>query len=270
VRSGASAVCEIEMAGGGTRFGTDFYPLGRKPLAAAGLWRHLADYGRSAIAAATFALQDAGVRTHGPGREDIGLVFATSYGPVSVAIELGTGMDSPEGASALSFANATVNAAAGAVCQALVMRGPTTTISTGGASALVALDTAMHLLRTGHATRIMLLAIDEVCDVLATERGKNDPMAPGGVVRPYDADRQGLALGAASVALLLESASAVRARGGTAYATVHGVCWPGPVRTSAMSGSSQAPAAGPSVMSRNCRRSAACSAPTPSSRHRRR
>ncbi|MFI7585845.1 beta-ketoacyl synthase N-terminal-like domain-containing protein [Spongisporangium articulatum] len=226
VAKGESAIGKItsfDAAKYGTEFGVEPFPLGAKPLAAASLWRHLAGYGRQALAATTFAFQDAGLKTNGPGRENVGLIFATGYGPIETAVELMIGMQSPEGASALSFANATVNAAAGAVCQALTLRGPTTTIASGGASALIALDSALQLLKTGHADRLVLLAIDDFCEAVMMERSKHDQLSAEGVVRPYDQDRSGTVLGSAAVAILLEAEEIVEARGGKAYAQVGGV-----------------------------------------------
>jgi 3-oxoacyl-[acyl-carrier-protein] synthase II len=189
----------------------------RRPLAAPGPLR------APGAGATTFAFQDAGLRTHGPGRDDVGLVFATGYGPIETAVDLVLGMNTPAGASALSFANATVNAAAGAVCQALTLRGPTTTIASGGASALLALDCAMQLMRTGHTDRLVLLAIDDFCEAVVAERSRREPLAADGRLRPYDADRGGTVLGSAAVALLLETEEVVEARGGTAYARIEGV-----------------------------------------------
>jgi 3-oxoacyl-[acyl-carrier-protein] synthase II len=226
VARGDTAIKEIVAFDGakyGSPFGVEPVPLGPKPLAASGLWRHLARYGRQALAATTFAFQDAGLKTNGPGRENVGLIFATGYGPIETAVELMMGLNSPEGASATSFANATVNAAAGAVCQALTLRGPTTTVASGGASALLALDTAVQLIQTGHADRLVLLAIDDFCEAVVQERSKHDPLAPDGKLRPYDKNRGGTVLGSAAVAILLEVEDVVRARGGKAYAEVVGV-----------------------------------------------
>jgi 3-oxoacyl-[acyl-carrier-protein] synthase II len=230
VARGESAIAPITKFDGekyGASFGVEPFPLGSKPLAASGLWRHLATYGRQALAATTFAFQDAGLKTNGPGRENVGLIFATGYGPIETAVELMMGMNSPEGASALSFANATVNAAAGAVCQALTLRGPTTTVASGGASAVLALDTAMQLIQTGQADRLVLLAIDDFCEAVAMERSKHDPLAADGKMRPYDTDRHGTVLGSAAVAILLEVEDVVDARGGRKYAEVTGVAHAG-------------------------------------------
>jgi 3-oxoacyl-[acyl-carrier-protein] synthase II len=230
VASGKTAISKITAFDGapyGSEFGVEPFPLGAKPLAAQGLWRHLAGYGRQALAATTFAFQDAGLKTNGPGRENVGLIFATGYGPIETAVELMQGLNSPEGASALSFANATVNAAAGAVCQALTLRGPTTTVASGGASAILALDTAMQLIQTGAADRLVLLSIDDFCEAVVMERSKHDPLAADGKMRPYDEKRGGTVLGSAAVALLIEAEDIVDARGGRKYAEVTGVAHSG-------------------------------------------
>jgi 3-oxoacyl-[acyl-carrier-protein] synthase II len=116
-----------------------------------------------------------------------------------------------------------MNAAAGAVCQAMTFRGPTTTIASGGASAILGLDCALAFIRTGQADRVVLIATDELCEAVVAEHAKRGVLASDGVMRPYDDARSGTVLGAAAVAIVLEAADPVASRGGRAYCEVAGV-----------------------------------------------
>ncbi|MFI7588137.1 beta-ketoacyl synthase N-terminal-like domain-containing protein [Spongisporangium articulatum] len=229
VRSGRTAIGPLDeqyRVDGRPTFGSSF-TLDRKPLVAASLWRQLPEFARASAAVAAYAFRDAGIATSGLDREDVGLSFATCYGPVAVGAALQAQEGTPEGLSARAFSNATVNAAAGAVGLGLVMRGPTTTIATGGASALIALDVALQFIRTGQARRVMLLAVDELHEGIVRHRAAREALAPDGIVRPYDIGRTGTALGAAAVGILLEDAASARERGGKAYARVLGTAQSG-------------------------------------------
>jgi 3-oxoacyl-[acyl-carrier-protein] synthase II len=208
-------------------YGAEPPPLTGRPLAAPGLWRHMDAFARQALAAAVAAWSDAKLPASRAGRDGIGLVFATGYGPIRSTYTLATAAEHGESPSALLFSGATINAPGGAVCQALSLRGPTTTVASGGSSAILGLDAALAFLRSGQADRVILLAADDLCEPVLRERAKREALAPDGVARPYDRGRTGPVLGAASVALVLEPAEAVAARGGRAYCEVSGLAHSG-------------------------------------------
>ncbi|SHN27662.1 beta-ketoacyl-[acyl-carrier-protein] synthase family protein [Cryptosporangium aurantiacum] len=218
--SGESWIRRLEHLDG---YGVEPPPLTGRPLAAPGLWRHMDAFARQALAAAVAAWNDAKLPASRSGRDTTGLVFATGYGPIRSTYTLATAAERGEGPSALLFSGATINAPGGAVCQALSLRGPTTTVASGGSSAILGLDAALWFLRTGQAERMLLLAADDLCEPVLRERAKREALAPDGVARPYDRGRAGPVLGAASVALVLEPAETVAARGGRAYCEVTGV-----------------------------------------------
>ncbi len=177
------------------------------------LWRHMNNLSRMSIAASRLALEDAGLKLTRADSENVGVIFATAAG----SVESTGGFDEsvladPNKPAVLSFSNVVLNATGGAVCQTLGLRGPTTTICNGGASASIALDCAVETIRAGKADVVIVIAADEAMaaagDVTATV--------------PYDQDSTAAPFGSAAVALIVEAAEHCAARGGTPYAKVLG------------------------------------------------
>jgi 3-oxoacyl-[acyl-carrier-protein] synthase II len=221
--AGRSLVRRLGGFGGelnGCAFGVEPHPLGGRPLAPARLWRHMDTHARQALAAVASGWEDAGWSAHRSGRDDIGLVFATGYGPVRTASRVAAAEAGPD---PFDFSNSVLNAAAGAVCQAMNMRGPTTTVASGGVSAIIALDIAVALIQAGQAERMVVVAADDLCELVLREHAGRERLASDGVIRPYSMQPSGTALGAAAVALMVEAADALARRGGTAYAEVAAV-----------------------------------------------
>ncbi|APU13222.1 MULTISPECIES: beta-ketoacyl-[acyl-carrier-protein] synthase family protein [Actinoalloteichus] len=177
------------------------------------LWRHMNDLSRLAIAASRLAWEDAALKLPRAAMEDIGVIFATAAG----SVESTGGFDesvaaNPNKPSVLSFSNVVLNATGGAVCQTLGLRGPTTTICNGGASASIALDCAVETIRSGKAEVVLVVAADETAEPA--------PEAPG--TTPYGRDHDGTIPGSGAVAFVVESAEHCRARGGRPYAEILG------------------------------------------------
>ncbi|MFB9673934.1 beta-ketoacyl synthase N-terminal-like domain-containing protein [Streptosporangium vulgare] len=193
--------------------------VGRSPslegrtFAPRSLWRHMNHLSRMAIAASRLAWEDAGIKLPRAALDNVGLIFATAAGSVestggfdeSVAVD-------PNKPAVLSFSNVVLNATGGAVCQTLGLRGPTTTICNGEASASIALDCAVEMIRAGKADVVLVVAADEATATAAA----------GTTITPYDRDRTGEAPGSAAVAILVESAEHCAERGGRAYARILG------------------------------------------------
>jgi 3-oxoacyl-[acyl-carrier-protein] synthase II len=176
------------------------------------LWRHMNNLSRMAIAASRLSLEDAGLQLSRAEAENVGVMFATAAG----SWESTDGFDesvlaNPNKPAVLSFSNVVLNATGGAVCQTLGLRGPTTTICNGGASASIALDCAVETIRAGKADVVLVVAADEAA--LAAE---------GLDVTPYDRVNNGSVPASGAVALVVESARHCAERGGTPYAKVVG------------------------------------------------
>ncbi|MET9224703.1 beta-ketoacyl-[acyl-carrier-protein] synthase family protein [Lentzea sp. NPDC003310] len=207
--TGIAEVAEA-VANGRTAVGTEPSLEGRT-FAPRSLWRHMNNLSRMAIAASRLAWEDAGLKLPRTALDNVGVVFATAAG----SVESTGGFDesvlaNPNKPAVLSFSNVVLNATGGAVCQTLGLRGPTTTICNGNASASIALDCAVETIRAGKADVVIVVAADE-----APRPGD------GAQVDPYDRN-SGEAPASASVALVVESAAHAAARGATPYARVMG------------------------------------------------
>lgn len=181
---------------------------------------------RLAAAAARLALTDGG-RT--PQEEDeLGLVLGTMFGSVHTVCAFDRRVQSagPSYASPLDFANTVINAAAGQVAIWHGLRGINTTIAGGPAAGLQALAHAAEAVRTGRATALLAGGADELCresfygfarhGLLAASNGT----APCSV--PFEARRNGFALGEGAALLLLEDAESARRRGAPILAEIRG------------------------------------------------
>ncbi|MEW9555574.1 beta-ketoacyl synthase N-terminal-like domain-containing protein [Nonomuraea sp. NPDC050783] len=201
------------------------------------LWRHMNHLSRMAIAASRLAWEDAGLKLPRKALDDVGLVFATGAG----SAESTGGFDesiaaNPNKPAVLSFSNVVLNATGGAVCQTLGLRGPTTTICNGGASASIALDCALEMIRAGKAEVVLVVAADEASGPPTPDGSAppapdgSAPPAPDGSAPPApdgsappSPDGDGGAepvKGSAAVAFVVESAEHCAERGGTPYAKV--------------------------------------------------
>ncbi|MEU4445639.1 beta-ketoacyl-[acyl-carrier-protein] synthase family protein [Actinosynnema sp. NPDC050801] len=207
--TGIAEVAEA-VANGRTAVGAQPSLEGRT-FAPRSLWRHMNNLSRMAIAASRLAWEDAGLKLPRAALDNVGVIFATAAG----SVESTDGFDesvlaNPNKPAVLSFSNVVLNATGGAVCQTLGLRGPTTTICNGNASASIALDCAVETIRAGKADVVIVVAADE-----APSPGD------GAQVNPYDRN-SGQAYASASVALVVESAAHAAARGATPYARVLG------------------------------------------------
>ncbi len=150
------------------------------------------------------------------------MFFGTGTGPgrVNTEFELGV-LAAPDRPSLLLFPNTTLNAAAGHVCTSLGFKGPTTTITTGDISGLIALRYAVAFVASGRARFVLVVGSDELYPtglqvLLATEAVTDD------VARPFDTRANGSVPAAAAVAILVESAASAAERGVDPYATISG------------------------------------------------
>ena len=205
-------ISEITEAIGTGRLAVGQGPdLTSRTFAPRAVWRHMNHLSRMAIAASRLAWEDAALKLPRTALNDVGVVFATAAGSVESTDDFDESVAADPGKpSALSFSNVVLNATGGAVCQALGLRGPTTTICNGGASASIALDCAVEMIRAGKAEVVLVVAADE------TVR----PAGEESTASPYDVSRGASVPGSAAVALVVESAAHCAARNGRPYATV--------------------------------------------------
>lgn len=101
-------------------------------------------------------------------------------------------------------------------------RGPIIIVSNACASGANAIGYGMELIRNGSAKRVLAGGYDAVAELVFAGFDSLKALAPSGIPRPFDAARDGLAMGEGAAAVLLESEEALIERGGTARAEAAG------------------------------------------------
>ena len=100
--------------------------------------------------------------------------------------------------------------------------GPMILVSNACASGANAIGDAMALIQTGQARRVLAGGYDALAELVYAGFDSLRALAPSGIPRPFDAARDGLALGEGAAVVLLESEAAAAARGATPLAEAAG------------------------------------------------
>ena len=108
------------------------------------------------------------------------------------------------------------------VARALRTGGPIRIVSNACASGANAIGHAFHLVRSGRAERVLAGGYDALCQLVFAGFDSLQALSPSGIPRPFDAARDGLALGEGAAFVLVESAAAAKARGARAIAEILG------------------------------------------------
>lgn len=176
-------------------------------------------------AAAHLALEDSGWTAEMRAEHDVGLVLGTMFCSIHtitrfdhLAITRG-----PAYASPLDFANTVINAATGQTAIWHNLRGINSTISTGPTSGLQALGYAADLVASGRAPAVLAGGVEELSfEVLYACRRAALAGPPDGRPVPFDAARDGFALGEGAAFVMLEEEEAARRRGAAVLAYIDG------------------------------------------------
>jgi 3-oxoacyl-[acyl-carrier-protein] synthase II len=104
----------------------------------------------------------------------------------------------------------------------LGIQGPMRIVSNACASGANAVGQAFHLVRSGKAERVLAGGYDALSQLVFAGFDSLQALSPSGIPRPFDAARDGLALGEGAGFVVVESADAARARGAKTIATVLG------------------------------------------------
>ncbi len=102
------------------------------------------------------------------------------------------------------------------------IRGPMRIISNACASGANAIGQAFHLVRSGRAERVLAGGYDALCQLVFSGFDALQALSPSGIPRPFDAARDGLALGEGAGFVVVESAASAKARGAPAIAEILG------------------------------------------------
>lgn len=104
----------------------------------------------------------------------------------------------------------------------LGVSGPLRIVSNACASGANAIGQAFHLVRSGRAERVLAGGYDALCQLVFCGFDALQALSPSGIPRPFDAARDGLALGEGAGFVVVESASAAKARGAKPIAEILG------------------------------------------------
>jgi len=149
------------------------------------------------------------------GDADLGMICGTMFGGIhSIASFDWIGItDGPSLVSPLEFPNTVINAPAGQAAIKHKLRGVNSTICSGLASGLYAIDYAAEFLRLGRAKYLLAGGMEEVCDEAAAAFRRLNLESKSGAPRPFAADRDGTVAGEGSALWMLESEETATARG---------------------------------------------------------
>lgn len=179
---------------------------------------------RLLLVAAQQALAESGWTPELRREREVGLVLGTTYCSVHTisefdrrAVQLG-----PSYASPLDFANSVINAAAGQAAIWHNLRGVNSTVAAGEASGLLAIASAVDLIRGGRATALVAGGAEELSYEALLAFQRTGRLSPGGRPVPFAAGRDGMALAEGAAVLILEDADAAAARGASVLAEVLG------------------------------------------------
>jgi 3-oxoacyl-[acyl-carrier-protein] synthase II len=184
---------------------------------------------RLVTAAAKLALDDSGWSAELRRRCEVGVVLGTMFCSVHTISEFDRRglVLGPKYVSPMDFANTVINAAAGQVAIWHDLRGVNSTIAGGITSGLQAIAYATELIRSGQAAAILTGGAEELCFESFHGFGRAGLLcAPtdgvGECPIPFDARRNGFALGEGAALLMLEDAESAAARGASVLAEVKG------------------------------------------------
>jgi 3-oxoacyl-[acyl-carrier-protein] synthase II len=104
----------------------------------------------------------------------------------------------------------------------LGVSGPLRIVSNACASGANAIGQAFHLVRSGRADCVLAGGYDALCQLVFCGFDALQALSPSGIPRPFDAARDGLALGEGAGFVIVESAASAKARGARIVAEILG------------------------------------------------
>jgi 3-oxoacyl-[acyl-carrier-protein] synthase II len=165
------------------------------------------------------ALQDAGrsIAADGDDRSGVLLGTWTAGGGSTQQFLDGLFRGGPSGAPALLFDSTVANSAAGIAGLEHRLRGPNMTVSHKEASGLAAIVSAVDLVREGRATALIAGGADAIFETFYKAHDRFAVMSPDAAfsarLAPFDAARDGFALGEGAFGFWLECAGPAGERG---------------------------------------------------------
>ncbi len=108
------------------------------------------------------------------------------------------------------------------MARALGVHGPMRIVSNACASGANAIGHALHLVRSGRAEIVLAGGYDALCQLVFAGFDALQALSLSGIPRPFDATRDGLALGEGAGFVIVESRSSAKARGAKVIAEILG------------------------------------------------
>ena len=182
-------------------------------------------FAQYAVAAATQALEDAGLRGGGPDRDRVGVAIATGVGGIETLIDQVLLMKDrgPSRLSPFLVPMLMANAGSAQISMQFDLRGPSLTHvsacassahAIGECAALISRGQADVMLSGGAEAAVLPLPIGAFATMHAMSR-RND--APEKASRPFDKDRDGFVLSEGAAVLVMEERERALARGVRIY-----------------------------------------------------
>jgi len=191
--------------------------------------RRLERTGVYAVAVTRLAFEDAGYCVRPEGDDDAGVVLGTwtAGGPSTEIYLEALFSGGPQMAPAMLFESTVGNAAASLTALEHKLRGPNVTVSHREASGLVAIATAVDMLRLGRTKRLLSGGVDVIFETFYRACDRFQVMSPAPAfsraLAPFDSERSGFVLGEGGAALWLEAADSNRRSPVGRYGSILGV-----------------------------------------------
>lgn len=185
--------------------------------------RRIDDVTKLAMSAGKQALDNSKLSVTRNNTERIGVIYATGTGPLGTIVNIDKSIvENGIGSISLSdFPNSVINAAPGNFCIANMLKGPTSTLSSGTASYLVALNYATELLNADMADAIIMVGADECNDPLIIGNDKVNLLSKTKFA-PLSNKADGMVLSPGSVAVMLETEKHALERNANIIASIKG------------------------------------------------
>lgn len=169
------------------------------------------------------AIDDAKLRITRDNMERIGVIYATGSGPLETIEHINHGIitDGIMSVNPAHFPNSVINAAPGNLCIANTLKGPTSTLTVGGTSTLVAMNYAIELIHNGHADAIVVVGADECNEPMLAGNDKVGLLSENGCV-PFSKSADGMVLSQGSTAFVIETEQHAKERSAHIYAKIKG------------------------------------------------
>ena len=158
------------------------------------------------------------------GGPEVGMVCGTMYGSAHsiVSFDWSGVTEGPNYVNPMEFPNTVINSASGQAAIRYHLRGLNSSVCSGLASGLYALNYAAECLRFGRAQVLLAGGAEELCDESLLGFQKNGLASPSGFARPFDPDRDGTVPGEGCAMWVLECEESAAARGVTPWLEVCG------------------------------------------------